>query len=100
MEQQWKYSFFQSIRFLVATPIHEQILCPRVSMIIAIKQYISAFQCFLHHHLHREVLGTQLSTRINPLPVQIQSRQRAPVIAYNHSIWIQHWHNLKYEMVP
>lgn len=60
MEEHWKYSFLESISFGVGASIHEAVLLSRVSMVVTIEQYVSAFQSFLHHHFDSKVLRTHL----------------------------------------
>ncbi len=41
----------------------------------------------------------QLFIRINPLPIEVNSSQITSCVSINDTIWIQHWDNLKYEVV-
>jgi len=68
-------------------------------MDIAIKQDITTFESFSHHHFGRAVLWALLHTWSNPLTIQIKCTERTPIIADNDTIWIEHWYDLEDEVV-
>ena len=41
----------------------------------------------------------QLGTAAHPLPVEVLTHERAAIVAYNHSIRVQHWDNFEYVIV-
>lgn len=85
-EQKREDPFLQSVCFLVRAPVHKQILGARVPMIVAVKKDVAAVLGLAHHNLGRVVLRAQLLARRQPLSVQVQTTQTAPVVADNHSV--------------
>ena len=68
-------------------------------MHVAEEKDISALQRPLHHQLRVVVDRVELARRPNPLTIQILSHQRAPIVAYNDAIWVEHGHYLEDEGV-
>ena len=70
-----------------------------MTMNITEKNDISAFECLFDHELDCIYFRMHLGHRHTPLAVEILSGKRASIIAYNHAVWIEHWHNLEHEVV-
>jgi len=69
MIKKWENSFFKSVGSLIGASIHEQIFAPWMTMDITVKQNVSAFKCFTHHHFGGTVFWTLLHAWSNPLSV-------------------------------
>ena len=52
-----------------------------------------------NHALDVPIDWVQSLRRYLPPSVQILPSKRAPVVAIDDSIWIQHWHDLKHEIL-
>ena len=71
-----------------------------MSMEITEEENVSTLQRALHHEFRVVIDRVELARRSNPLPVQILSHQRAPIVANDYTIWVQHWYNLEDEGAP
>lgn len=100
MEQQWEDPLLQPVGPLVAAAVHKQVLAPRVAVDVAVKQNVSTLQSLAHHHFGRTVFRTLFHARSDPLSIQIQTRQRATVVANNYTVGVQHWYYFEHEVVP
>ena len=99
MEQKRENPFLQTVGPLVRTPVHEQVLAPRVAVDVTIKQYVTALKGLSHHHFCGAIFWTLLHTRCYPLPIQIQATKRSSVISNNYPIRIKHWNYFENEVV-
>ena len=68
-------------------------------MVVTVEQDISRVLSLTHHHFGSVVLWTQLLTGSDPLTIQVQSRQRTPIIANYNTVWVKHRNNFKHEVV-
>ena len=68
-------------------------------MDIAIEQNVSTLQCFSHHHFSGAIFGALLHTRSDPLPIQIESTERGPIVTYQDSVRVEHWYDLEHKVV-
>jgi len=66
---------------------------------VAVHENISALKRFAHHLLHGVTFAKEPGAGSDPLPVQVVTSQRAPVIADNHSVWVEHGHDFEHEFV-
>ena len=64
-------------------------------MHITVEENITRLKRAFHHQFCVVVDGVELGRAAHPLPVQIDSHQRAPVIADNDSIRVLHGNNLE-----
>ena len=69
-------------------------------MHITVKENLTRLQSPLHHLLRVEVDWILFLLGIRPLSIQIGTHQRAPIIAYDHTVRILHWNYFEYKFVP
>ena len=57
---------------------------------------LPALKSLSYHLLHSENLGGLGLVRLHPLPVQIETSQRAAVVSSYHAVRVKHGHNFEY----
>ena len=62
--------------------------------------YFPALKSLADHVLHGVDLGGELHGRPQPLAVKVVASERASVVASDHTIRVEHWHDLKHVAVP
>lgn len=70
-----------------------------MSMYITIEKYVSTFKSLSHHHFCGAILGALFHAWSNPLAVEVQAAERGSVVAYEHTVWVQHRNDLEHEVV-
>ena len=63
------------------------------------EENVARLECAFHHEFRVVVYRVKLARGANPLSVQILSHERAPVIANDDTIRVEHRYNLKYKGV-
>lgn len=99
MEEQWEYSFFQTVSSLVRAAVHEKVFASRMAMYITIEEDVSTLECLAHHHFSGAVFGTLLHAWRDPLTIEIEATQRRPIISNQDAIRVEHGDDLKYKVV-
>lgn len=67
---------------------------------VAVEKNVTALEGAFHHQLGVVLDGEEFTRRADPLPIKVLTHQRASVVAHDHTVRIQKWHNFKYESVP
>lgn len=98
-KQQRKNSFFQSISLLIWTSIHKQVFGSWVSVIITIEKDISWVLRLSHHYFGRVELRTNFLAWRDPLSIQVQAREWAPIVAYDYTVGVKHRNYFENEVV-
>lgn len=70
-----------------------------MSVEITIKQDVPRLLCLFHQLHGGMIFGANLLAGLDPLPVQVEARQAAPVVANDNAVRVKHWNNLEYEVV-
>lgn len=98
-EKQRENALLQAIGSLVGAAVHEEVLASGVAVNIAVEEDVTRLERLAHHHLGGAVLGALLHAWGNPLTIQIEAAEAAPVVADDDSIRVEHWYDLKNEVV-
>lgn len=70
-----------------------------MSMNITVEQNVSTLQCFSHHHFSGAIFWALLHARSDPLPIEIESTERSPIVTYQDSVRVEHWYDLEHKIV-
>ena len=98
VEEHGEDLFFVSLlRLSLIIAEHENVAADRVPMEIAEEENVSTLQRSLHHQLRVVIDRVKLARGANPLSIQVLSHQRAPVVAHDDSVRVQHRYNLEDE---
>ena len=83
------------LRCVLRTSIHEAVLLPRVSMEIAVYEQLSFFLHSLDHLLGVVDCRVKFLTGVDPLPVEIDLRKIASIVADNYAVDAEHGDNFE-----
>lgn len=86
-------------RVLARTAIDEDIFLPVVPMDIAAEPQLPLLLYLLDQHLGEIDCRMSFLRRLDPLSIQIRTRQITPIVPNNNSINIEHRHNLKHKVI-
>lgn len=85
-------SLFHDCRCGLLAPVHEEVFGPGVPVNVHEDVNISAFQGFTDHFFHACNLRAGFDRRGDPLPVQVEARETAAVVADYYPVRVQHWY--------
>lgn len=68
-------------------------------MVVTVEQNVATVLRLAHHNLHCVVFRAYFLIRGQPLSVQIKPAQRAPVIAHDDTIRVEHRNDLEDKVV-